>query len=355
MIHIGKTIMNKRKALQLTQQEFADYMQVSKASVSKWESNTSYPDITMLPKIATFFQMSLDELFNVQPQMTKEEIKQLYIRLAEALNHTSFYEVYEQIKEYVVEYYTCYPLQVQLLTLVLNHYMLANEPMKILNELLHSFQRVKRECQDPFLLSQIAYLEGMIYLIKQEPEAIIQLYEKDHQYVFNTSNLLASAYLMRQEVDEASNVLEIRMFQDLLGLLQNLTTYLSAHPEKIHEIENQIRTMIALFHLDEHHPATVMTLYFQLATLYLPLHQDQALYYLELFTSLFNQDMHFTHREVFSAVDDWLEAEGFGYLPRSLQKIKESTLEAFAQPLFDGIREDHRFIACLERLQPSCN
>lgn len=58
-IEIGTVIRNKRKEKGITQQRLADFIGVSKASVSKWESNQSYPDITILPLIVTYFDISL--------------------------------------------------------------------------------------------------------------------------------------------------------------------------------------------------------------------------------------------------------------------------------------------------------
>jgi transcriptional regulator with XRE-family HTH domain len=45
-INIAKTIITKRKEKGITQDELAAYIGVSKASVSKWETAQSYPDIT---------------------------------------------------------------------------------------------------------------------------------------------------------------------------------------------------------------------------------------------------------------------------------------------------------------------
>lgn len=54
-INIARTIIKKRKEKGLTQNELANYIGVSKVAVSKWEIGQSYPDITFLPQLATFF------------------------------------------------------------------------------------------------------------------------------------------------------------------------------------------------------------------------------------------------------------------------------------------------------------
>lgn len=64
MIKIGEIIKGKRKERNLTQEELAGILGVSKAAISKWENAECYPDITLLPKIAKTFNISIDELFD---------------------------------------------------------------------------------------------------------------------------------------------------------------------------------------------------------------------------------------------------------------------------------------------------
>lgn len=61
-LNISPFIKKKRKELNLTQDELAEKLGVTKASVSKWELARSYPDITLLPSIAEIFNCSVDEL-----------------------------------------------------------------------------------------------------------------------------------------------------------------------------------------------------------------------------------------------------------------------------------------------------
>ena len=52
---MGKRIMQLRKEKGYTQEQLAEYIGVTKASVSKWETGQSYPDVTLLPPLAAFF------------------------------------------------------------------------------------------------------------------------------------------------------------------------------------------------------------------------------------------------------------------------------------------------------------
>lgn len=74
-IYLGENLKNLRKARGITQEAFANYLGVSFQAVSKWERNGSYPDITMLPEIAEFFSVTLEELLDVNREEKERERK----------------------------------------------------------------------------------------------------------------------------------------------------------------------------------------------------------------------------------------------------------------------------------------
>ena len=59
---MGSFMAALRKANGLTQQQVADKLNVSNKTISKWECNEGYPEITMLPVIAELYSVSVDEL-----------------------------------------------------------------------------------------------------------------------------------------------------------------------------------------------------------------------------------------------------------------------------------------------------
>lgn len=63
MIHFNEKIKKLRKQKDMTQSQLAEVLSVTIQSVSKWETGRSFPDITLLPVIARYFGISMDELF----------------------------------------------------------------------------------------------------------------------------------------------------------------------------------------------------------------------------------------------------------------------------------------------------
>ncbi len=65
MADMGNIIKQLRKKNGLTQSDFARILRVTPQAVSKWERSQGYPDITMLPRIAECFGVSMDILFGI--------------------------------------------------------------------------------------------------------------------------------------------------------------------------------------------------------------------------------------------------------------------------------------------------
>ena len=74
---IGNEIKTLRLKKGLSQSELAEVLHVSAQAVSKWESNISYPDISQLPAIASYFGITIDELFEYPIDLEYERIDKM--------------------------------------------------------------------------------------------------------------------------------------------------------------------------------------------------------------------------------------------------------------------------------------
>lgn len=75
-IKIGEVIKMLRKKQDITQEKLAEYLGISYQAISKWENGLALPDITLVPTIADFFSVSIDELFSQNEQIKDEKIKE---------------------------------------------------------------------------------------------------------------------------------------------------------------------------------------------------------------------------------------------------------------------------------------
>lgn len=72
LITIGKKIRSLRKRNGRTQEALADALGVTSQAVSRWEAGGSYPDIEIVPSIANYFGITIDELFGYECERDKK-------------------------------------------------------------------------------------------------------------------------------------------------------------------------------------------------------------------------------------------------------------------------------------------
>ena len=80
---IGENIKRLRREQDLTQEELASHLGISFQSVSKWERGEGYPDITMLPALANYFHISVDELIGTERIAMAEKYQEINTLWAE--------------------------------------------------------------------------------------------------------------------------------------------------------------------------------------------------------------------------------------------------------------------------------
>ncbi|MCL2776116.1 MAG: helix-turn-helix domain-containing protein [Oscillospiraceae bacterium] len=150
-MNIGETIKKLRKQKDMTQEQLAEYLNISTQAVSKWETNLTLPDITLVPMLANIFDISADVLLGIDITLKKERIEKIE---KEALNYL-FKSQYEEAKKILrgalKEYPNSYRLMVNLALTLRNiaWNTKAETDKKALNEEIISLcERILAECTD---------------------------------------------------------------------------------------------------------------------------------------------------------------------------------------------------------------
>jgi len=103
-LDIGNKIAQFRRENKKTQEQLADYVGVSVAAVSKWETNQSYPDITLLPSIADFFEVSIDGLLGYTIADNEKKLKEIRDSIFEPMVNDDYNTVlpviFDALKKY---------------------------------------------------------------------------------------------------------------------------------------------------------------------------------------------------------------------------------------------------------------
>lgn len=72
----GERLQEVRRKNGLTQEQFAEQLQVSRQAVSKWESGRGYPEMEKLLYICSRYQVTLNELFEQEVSVQQEKVEQ---------------------------------------------------------------------------------------------------------------------------------------------------------------------------------------------------------------------------------------------------------------------------------------
>ena len=88
-VKVGSFLRELRKEKKLTQEELAEYLNVSNRTISRWETGNNMPDIGMLVEIATFYNVSIPEIVDGErkSEIMKEEIRDTAVKMVEYSQH----------------------------------------------------------------------------------------------------------------------------------------------------------------------------------------------------------------------------------------------------------------------------
>lgn len=104
---LNEQIREHRKKVGLTQEQVANYLGVSTPAVNKWESGSTYPDITLLTPLARLLEIDLNTLFTFHETLSKKEIGQFCNEVEEVATAMGFQAGFSAATAKLQEYPTC--------------------------------------------------------------------------------------------------------------------------------------------------------------------------------------------------------------------------------------------------------
>lgn len=131
IITIGESIKRLRKMKEMTQEELALSLGISFQAISKWEKGETYPDITMLPALSNFFEVTVDELIGMNQIGKQEDLSQIFttIHILEAENK------YEEAIQLIRNALKTYPNNYSLMSELALALSFSNENTKATNSM----------------------------------------------------------------------------------------------------------------------------------------------------------------------------------------------------------------------------
>lgn len=362
-INFSRNLLYLRKERKITQENIANHLGVTKAAVSKWELNQSYPDITLLPIIAGYFDISIDELIGYEPYMEDEEVKKLYKRLIKEFSTDEFYIVYEKCLKYEKEYYTCYFLQLHIGLIYCNHAYLAGEQEKVMdiyNHAVEVFERIEKNCGDVYLAKKALSLKSFCNLLLGKCDEIIEDLKVINQVPFAPENILSKAYQIKGYKDKAINTLQISIFNNFINGIQSMTDILNCYDDNEEKLElyiDKIVRIMDILELKTEYPQALLNTFMPISLIYgLRGDKEKCIKYLQECVDLTSEKkiFHLTGNKnrVFDYLPEFIEGMSVGnVLPRSEELIVESFKDLMnTHPAFVIIRDDIRYENLLKKL-----
>ena len=368
-LRLSENILDLRHRRGVTQDELAAFLNVTKASVSKWENKQSFPDIMLLPQIASYFDTNIDDLLGYEPQMSSEQIKKCYHDLASDFAAQPFEEVIQKSKILVKKYYSCYAFLLQICVLWLNHCMLTKESarqIEILNDIVSVCEHIRINCKEIGTSSDALILKAIAELQLLKPQEVIASLEDEmnpKRLASQADMLLIQAYQMTGDNKKANQYTQISMFSNLLSLIAGASQYLSLHmqePELCEETIQRIDKLIDIYHLESLHPNTAAIFTYQAAVCFcVQQKQDEALERLRKFVScslsLIENGLTLHGDKYFDTLDEWFAGFDLGAeAPRDRKLVFESIVQAVDNPVFSSLTKTEEYIRIRKTLMERC-
>lgn len=217
-LSIGEVIFKLRKEKGITQDGLGKVIGVSTAAVSKWESGISYPDITLLPVLATFLNVSIDKLMNFKIELSDEEVLKIFRECEPLFSGGNLYKAIDTSKEYIRKYPLSYYLKLKIGYLyVMYSWKADNEEkqMKITVDAIELFEDVVQNCKQVEFVESSLFQLGALYQLVGEDDKAIESLNKIHKGELDPNTLLSSIYIKRNDFKKAREILQTNLFKSI--------------------------------------------------------------------------------------------------------------------------------------------
>ena len=145
-IYFGENLKKLRKSKDLTQETLADFLGMSFQAISKWERGETYPDITMLPTIASFFGVTVDSLLGTDIIAKETKIKEYCDKYSRLWNEGKIDKARDMLKDATAEFPGNYDLLAKYLNALIQSDNNDEYIISIKNEVQRVYDIIQNHC-----------------------------------------------------------------------------------------------------------------------------------------------------------------------------------------------------------------
>ena len=194
MIYLAENLKKLRRQADVTQEELAGVLGVSPQAVSRWESEATYPDITLLPAIANYFEVSLDELIGMEQIKDDSDLEAIWDEYQSNTSKGLVADNIRLLREAIRRYPNNYELQESLVHELSWEQADGEKERKNKEEALGIAKRILQRCTKPQMRWSITVQMCYLYSDLGRKEEALKLAE-DLPSIWETStSLLGNLY-----------------------------------------------------------------------------------------------------------------------------------------------------------------
>ena len=364
---LANILIAKRRNKGVTQDELANHLGVTKGAVSKWENGNAFPDIMLLPIIAEYFAITIDQLMNHSPRLSESEIVKIYTRLAEKFATEPFEDVIEECDSLVKRHYTCFSFVLYIVMLYINHADMAEGERKIeiFQMAIDLCEHTLQNCREANLLQEAAQHQSVCYMAIGQAEKVFELLcdESKMPLQFGVgihSSLVSQAHQMTGNFDKAMEVEQIELYHALMALFNGLLSYVRlnfSNYKTARPAFERAENLVENFNMRRLNSNNSAALYALGAHMYQSAGENEKALktlgkYVDVcihgFFPLMSRGDSF-----FDSIDKWLNKEIEATpLPRNEAVIKESMLnDVLLDPAFDNLHDNAEFTNLVQKMR----
>lgn len=359
-IHIAENLKRMRRERGMTQEELADFVGVSYQAVSKWERGEGYPDITLLPVIAGFFDVTLDELVGMGDIRNQEKWEEFNRKAGELASQGKTGEAIATMREALKVFPSDYHFMAELACYLTGYGGTKEEKQANGEEAIRISERILEYCTDSSIRNDVQ--ANICYAMKRygDKEKARKMAEGLPNY-YKTAQLVLPNFLEGAELQQCcgsglqmlaycfyatvrkmvkddtytveEKIVLRRKVLDMYEILYEDGNYLFTHTRVADLYEDIAADLMELGRVDE--ALDTLAKAAEHAIAYDTLPQSAP------YTSLLTRELTYKKVETSTTTE-------YNYAHYMLRFLKKS-------PLYADVREDPRVVAIMERLEQVAN
>ncbi len=215
-LKIGAGIAELRHKCGMTQEQLADVLGVSAPAVSKWETDSSYPDITMLCPLARALRVDVNTLLEYEKNLTEKQVQELTNPILKLARNGELREADKRLSELLREYPTSIILSYYAVSVIsmfeifgINENQEQKENWK--NRKRKLLQKIYEGGPSPYRQSAIVVLAADA-IAAEELERAEELMHELPEHMADTTVLKVQLCMKKERYQEALEIIQKRLY-----------------------------------------------------------------------------------------------------------------------------------------------